>query len=297
MHYTVWAPLLLCALLARLAAPAGNRLAPPAAVRLLTGLSVFTAAATVWALALLAVGGLSRVAEVQQRLNADQHAVAVVDSVPATAGILAAATLTIVLTRAALLLAGTWRTRHAISRALAGTPAGELVVLPDTRPDAYAVAVHGGRIVVTTGMLRVLDASDRRVLFAHEHAHLRHRHHRYRLAATLGAALNPLLGPVRDGVDLHTERWADEDTAATTGRRRTADALTRAALAATPSPSPTTLGYVHGHVLARVRALHGPRPRTRWRAAWPPITATVLAATALIDATGACQRLLHLLHP
>ena len=69
------------------------------------------------------------------------------------------------------------------ARALADAlpaPAANLVVVDAFTPVAYAVAGAGGRIVVSTGMLRALAPDERRVLLAHEAAHLRHRHHLFR---------------------------------------------------------------------------------------------------------------------
>ncbi|MEP6851048.1 MAG: M48 family metalloprotease [bacterium] len=54
-----------------------------------------------------------------------------------------------------------------------------LVVVQDDLPDALALPGMSGRIVVSTGMLRALSAEEKRVLLAHEAAHLTHRHYVY----------------------------------------------------------------------------------------------------------------------
>lgn len=108
----------------------------------------------------------------------------------------------------------------------------ELVVLPSDEPQAYAVPGRPGQIVVSAGMLRRLDYDDRRVLFAHERAHLRYRHHRYIAVADLAAGVVPVLRPLRQRVRFATERWADEAAAHEVGdRAQVARAICRAALA------------------------------------------------------------------
>lgn len=107
----------------------------------------------------------------------------------------------------------------------------ELVILPTDEPEAYAVPGRPGHIVVSAGMLRRLDDDERRVLLAHERAHLRRGHHRYVLVADVAAGAVPMLRPLRERVRFATERWADEDAAAVVGDRRlVARAICRAAL-------------------------------------------------------------------
>ena len=78
---------------------------------------------------------------------------------------------------------------------------GELVMVPHDDPHACAVPGRwgrGGQIVLTRGMARLLEAPQRRVVLAHEQAHLAQHHHGQATAVELAAALNPLLGPARD---------------------------------------------------------------------------------------------------
>ena len=93
-------------------------------------------------------------------------------------------------------------------------------------------------------MLRVLSADERRVVLAHEAAHLARHHHLYIQLADLAAAANPLLRPTASGVRLAVERDADEVAAGEVGDRRlAARALARAGLAkAGTSPRPTGNG-------------------------------------------------------
>ncbi|MER6983653.1 M48 family metalloprotease, partial [Streptomyces carpinensis] len=110
--------------------------------------------------------------------------------------------------------------------------AGDLCVVDSPHPDAYALPGRPHRIVVTTAMLRSLDAAEREALFAHERAHNRGGHHYFLAVAELAAHCHPALRPVRGTIRLAVERAADEAAAAAVGDRRlTARAIARAALA------------------------------------------------------------------
>ncbi|MGW2820109.1 M48 family metalloprotease [Streptomyces sp. NPDC001443] len=181
------------------------------------------------------------------------------------------------------------RVRRRAVRALRGLPPTEVAVLPDALPYAYALPGRGpgrgygrtygygrrprrpGRVVVSTGMLAALTSRERRVLFAHERAHLAGHHHRWLLLAGLAARANPFLRPLGTAVGYTAERWADEEAAGAVGDRRvTARAVAKAALVSRPAPAPTlaALAAAPGPVPRRVAALLGPPPAAR---AWPPL--------------------------
>ncbi|MDQ3146436.1 MAG: M48 family metalloprotease [Actinomycetota bacterium] len=131
---------------------------------------------------------------------------------------------------------------------------GPLVVLPVEEPTAFAVPGRPGHVVVSKGMLRLLDGDERRVLLAHERAHLRRHHHRYNWVASVAVAVVPPLGPVRTRIRFATERWADEDAAGEVGDRRlVARTIARAALA--QSELVPALALARLGVRARVDAL------------------------------------------
>ena len=156
------------------------------------------------------------------------------------------------------------------------TPAtAQLVVVDDAEAIAYAVPGRGGRVVVSTSMLKALSSTERRVLIAHEFAHLDGRHYAYRHLVRLAAAANPLLRPVVRAVDFGLERWADEVAVQRTGSRSVvARALTNAALLTTRRPM-HALAANGADVLARVDALSLPPLRRR------PILLGVVLAAAL----------------
>jgi Zn-dependent protease with chaperone function len=255
------------------ARPLGRRLAPALAVPLLTAATLITALATGF---VLAVAGLFALAQLPQVAGAGHWSTRVLGAhlpVPRAFGVLAG------LVVCGLLMAAVRRAAQAgrdlvraarVCRRLGPSVAG-LVVVDDELPDAYAVPGIGGRVVVSTAMLRALPADERRVLLAHEAAHLRHRHHWYVQAAELAAAANPLLRPAARAVRAAVERWADEVAAAEVGDRSlAARALARAGLARAaarrgPGRTPSTaLPGVDDGVVERVQALlAGPPPRRR----------------------------------
>lgn len=161
-------------------------------------------------------------------------------------------------------------------------PAGDLAVLDTTEPHAYAVPGRPGRIVVSTGLLRRLDAHQRHALLAHERAHLTGHHHRHHTAARLAAA-NPLPHRLPSGVTLTCERRADEAAATTSQRDTVADALLRAAGAELPA-SAALLAAAVTDLADRVGALRGPAPRMRWGRIAVLIGLLAAAAAALIEA-------------
>ncbi|MGW5201906.1 M48 family metalloprotease [Streptomyces spiralis] len=167
--------------------------------------------------------------------------------------------------------------------------AGDLCVVDSPRPDAYALPGRPHRIVVTTAMLRSLDAAEREALFAHERAHNRGGHHYFLAAAELAAHCHPALRPVRATIRLAVERAADEAAAAAVGDRRlTARAIARAALAgqdarsARPEFAPAVAsGPVPHRVQALLAAPRVPRRATAW------IAALLLACTTASFAASA----------
>jgi len=270
----------------------GRRLPPAAATRLLAAGSVLVAGCSVFVAGVLAftwVGQLPVLATVGRWSVTDLRSA---DPIPTdvAAGCMAL-----------LLPAATWWLRVAVRRSrdlisLHRTcrhlpAAGALVVLDDERPDAFTTPQPAGRIVVTTGLLHALTAQERRVVLAHEASHLLHRHAWWLSAADLAAAANPLLRPTATAIGRATERWADEDAAATVGDRRVAArALARAALL-TRNPDQArrlALAATAGDVPGRVRALMAPPPRRR------PASVTVLgvllavlaAATVVVQHRG-----------
>ncbi|MFE1174297.1 M56 family metallopeptidase [Streptomyces sp. NPDC058773] len=267
MILAVWIPLLM----PLLAVPAARRLAgslpPRAAAWLLTGCAVALAACTAAALALLLAAGALRLPPVAALGHLSPPLLGGDPAVTVPAAWAAAATLAAC---AATVVHRARRHRAELRTARRATdahaPAGDLCVLPDPAPDAYALPGRPGRVVVTAGMLRALSPDEREALFAHERAHLAGRHHLFALTAALAAACHPLLRSLRAPLAYALERWADEAAASRVGDRRvTARAIGRAALAAAPSAAGphrpgTVLAATTGPVPRRVAALLTPEP-------------------------------------
>lgn len=262
-----------------------RRLRPSLAAPLLAVVSVASALAVVWSLALLAVGFLAHLAWATELPPWCRALGLAHRAVPPGAGVAALVALT------AMPIALV-RSLRRMRPAPAPVPEvdAELVVLPTAEPTAYALPGRPGHIVVSVGMLRALDHGERLVLLAHERAHLRHRHHRYVRVVEAAAAAVPAVRPLATRVRFATERWADESAAAELGDRGlVARAVAKAALVTASYPAPS-LALGDFGVPARVEALLDDRP--------PSVLsgAALIAVTvaALVTAGTATAQLHHL---
>ncbi|MFE2430243.1 M48 family metalloprotease [Streptomyces sp. NPDC059373] len=290
MRIDVYLPLVLSLLLAAVSPAVGRRLAPAPAARALAVSAALTAAAAVWGLVLLAATLLSDSPPVVD--EAREHRFHIPEPVPFAIAIAALLALAAVVVRLWRTLRAVRATGRALRRLSESHPGGtELIVAAAAQPQAFAIPLRGagapGRILVSSGMLAVLDAPERQVLLAHERAHLVHGHSRLSLLAEVAAAVNPLLIPVRDTIGFLLERWADERAAEAAGDRRVAArALARAALASHRSQAPlcaSALGFSEHAITRRVSALQ--------RAPLPNVRAAVLAVLllGLVPAVGAAD--------
>ncbi|MBB5874325.1 Zn-dependent protease with chaperone function [Allocatelliglobosispora scoriae] len=165
-----------------------------------------------------------------------------------------------------------------------GRPNAGLVIADSPEPFAVAVPGRPGHILMTSGMLRLLDVDERRVLFAHEQAHLARGHHRLVSAAAWAAAVNPLLRPMASLVSHLVERWADEDAAAEVGDRElVARAVAKASLAGSHRRFEPAMGLHGAGAVQRVSALIAPRRQHSWRdpIAVVGLSVSLLAAVAV----------------
>ena len=252
-----------------------RRLRPVVATWVIAGLAVVTAAAAAAAAALISVAWAAHVPWIAERVGWCRSFAARHDSAPWFVGIpatIAVFTMLVAAGRA-------WRRGRRN-----GTFSPMLTVVDEERAIAYSV--NTGEIVVSSGMLRALDSPERRVLLAHERAHVRHRHYRFLRVVATAAAAFPLLRRLRNEVRFATERWADEEAAREVGDRRlVARAIARAALAqAAPA---TALGLADWGVAARVEALLSdeisvPGPGRLAFAASVAVTAVIAASSAQV---------------
>ncbi|MFH9268674.1 M56 family metallopeptidase [Streptomyces sp. NPDC017546] len=294
MGVFVYLPLVLPLTALPIARLAEQHLHPRRAARLLTTVAVILASCSLVCLGLLVVVGTAQLPG--NPLPDGWSDAEVRDAVPHDAFAGKASILAIVVVTAAcgFTLRRHYRFRARAHRALAGLPGGgDVAVLPDAIPYAYALPGSPGRVMVSTALLASLEPAERRALFAHERAHLAGRHHRLLLATRLAACVNPLLWPLLGALVYSTERWADEEAARITGDRRlTARAVGKAALVSRPVPGGAAFAAfaAAGPVPRRVAALLGPVPPDR---GWPPaltpagIAAFVAAAGTTVSALSA----------
>jgi Zn-dependent protease with chaperone function len=150
---------------------------------------------------------------------------------------------------------------------VSGPTAG--VVLVSGPPVAYTLSGRPGQVVVSQGLLDLLDDDERAAMVAHERAHLRLRHHRLlRFAQIACLALGrPVPTAPRAAASLarELEAIADEAAASTVADRRVvARALAKAALAMPAAGQ--TLAFGDPRDLAyRLDRLTGDRPAEQRR--------------------------------
>jgi Zn-dependent protease with chaperone function len=288
-------PFAVSVLLARTSGALARRLSPRAAAPLLTLLALTTSLATGLVLCLAAFSALARQPDVAAVGGWSRTTLRPWPQLPVSWGILAAATASVLLVAALGYFACAARELVRASRVCRGLDVGpdRLVITSDDRPTAYtvpaySVAARTGAIVVSTGMLRLLRADERRALLAHEAAHLRHHHASYLLVARLAAAANPLLRPLARDVRLAVELWADQVAADEVGDSRiVAQALARASLAAAAPArrAALALAMAQTDVSARVRALMDRPPRLYPWAMAVALALTVASSTAALTLT------------
>lgn len=257
MRLDVYVPLVISAVLGGLTHVLVHALRPATAARLLLSAGVVAAVTSAFALGVLAftlIGQIPLVADAGGWSARSLRAHDPVAAVTATAAGLALTGAAALLARTCVRLTGALTRAGRACRGMSGEPGG-LVVIDDPRPSAYAVpagTLRIGRVVVSSGMLRALSAAERRALLAHETAHLRHRHHLYRMAASAVASLNPLLAGLPAAIEYATERWADELAAEHVGDRRlVARAVARAALSRPSSATPARPGGDPTYIVQR----------------------------------------------
>lgn len=260
MTVSVYVPVALSVMVAAISRLVAVRLSPsPGTLLTVLGAAVLCAIGTTWALVLLALSLLGFTPLAVE--EASERGVRLVQPVPGMVGAMAAVALGIGLVRVVRAVRARGATRRELRALCRSCGPGELAVVPVAAPHAFAVPGRPPRVLVTQGLLELLDGKERRVVLDHERAHLAGRHHELRAVAEVCAALNPMLVPVREALAFLLERNADEHAARVSGSREvTARALAKAALAESGGPRPV-LGFIACKVSARVAALQVAPPR------------------------------------
>ncbi|MEW2400041.1 M56 family metallopeptidase [Streptomyces sp. NPDC046862] len=300
MRIAVYLPLLLCLIAPLGARPLSERCEPRLATWLLTASALVLGTATTISLGMLAVTGLIRIPQLAGLGHWSAHLAQHDDPAELSVALIAGLLLGGAVVMAARTVWRRARTLAAAALEAACLPSQDgVVVVEDAAPDAFAIPGLPGRVVVSTGMLQTLNATEHDILLAHERAHLTAHHHVFVALAQLGAAANPLLRPLATAVTYTVERWADENAAASTGdRTQVARTVGKAALAAHDASTRTRIpGAALGILGRRTRLTDaGPVPRRVAALLAPPLgrhpaltaaTAALLAATALSTAEAA----------
>lgn len=252
-------------------------------MQVMTAMLVVCALAVVWALLLLVLGWIAQFEWVAESLGwcnallAHPHGSATI-GVAASAGLVWA-------------LIGAVRTIARHRAATAGlSPASGVQVLPCPEPIAYAVPGKPGHVVVSRGVLDLLDADECAAMLAHEQSHLDRHHHRFVRIGEVAAGAVPPLRPMSRRLQFATERWADEESARVVGDRTVvARALIKVSLARTAPAPAGALGMSGSGVPDRVEALLGGPPAAGIRAE----ISLAASAVALLAASAASTVQFH----
>ncbi len=265
-----------------------RHLPPKPAVRILVASMTTAGILTIWILAAAALQGVAALPWLREHLAWCSGAYPLDHDVhPAASAIALVAVGLIVRTLAV-------RVPVDVLRLGPSADVGPLRLVRCDDPVAFAEPGAPGRVVVSTGALAALDEPERRALFAHEHAHLRHAHHRLLVLAQASAIALPLLYPLVRVVRYLLERWADEEAAVEIGSRKVlASAMARFALSS-PEVSPA-LGFASLGVVGRVRELVEPPTHRRWKAVAARCAFLVIFASASLAAMGRLESVVRLL--
>ncbi|WP_329133335.1 M48 family metalloprotease [Streptomyces sp. NBC_01476] len=268
MTDALWATLVACLLFILTAPSLGRRLPPSTATRLLVPASLAIAASTLLLLGVLALTWLGQLPAVAALGPWSTSRLQAIDPVPDPLAAVSLLLLTAAAVRTAVTVTRRLRALAVVYQAARGPRSADPVIVLDSAwPDAFTTPAPAARIVVTSGLLQALTPAERRVVLAHEHSHLVHRHVWWTLAAELAAGVNPFLRPTATAAGHAVERWADEDAARSVGDRQlVARTIARTALLQHDAPrwaGPSALAATGGDVSGRVHALLARPPRRR----------------------------------
>ncbi len=270
MFPSVVLPLVVAMVLAVGVTTVHRRLPPVLAARAVTVTVIVVVGAAVPTLWLVGFGYLAHVSIFGRGFAWCAEFFGIHDRVPAWAGIPALA----------LAIFGTIRVVRVVRmhRRLRHDQPGAVEVVGHPQPFAFTLPGRGGHVVLSSGIVDLLDADEQAVVLAHEGAHARHRHDRYLLVVQLACAAIPLLRPLTARAQFSLERWADEAAVQQCGNRRfVADTLAKVALH-TIAPV-GVLAFAGLGVTARVEALLSPPPAA-------PRPLVLLGLWAAIGVTG-----------
>jgi Zn-dependent protease with chaperone function len=156
------------------------------------------------------------------------------------------------------------------------------LVLEHSAAAAYCLPGMRSQVVVSEGMLKLLDRDQLAAVLAHEHAHARARHDLVLLPFVALRRVLPRLGLVAqaaDAVALLVEMCADDLACRRHAVRSLATALVRVGTASNTAVPAGALGAATSPLAARVQRLLAPPPPVPWAVGGlaVAVAATVLA--------------------
>jgi len=170
---------------------------------------------------------------------------------------------------------------------------GTAWVVPSGHVAAYCAGLRHPRVVVTTGLLNILEPAEQDVVLRHEAAHIRLGHPRTLLAGAAIGRSYRWLPPARlawDRLRRDIEAAADDEAAAATGTGPLLSALAKVALTTgTVTTAPARAGFADPEDLRyRIRRLQAPPSRSARSALSLGLAGAVLTGGL---AAAACQAL------
>ncbi len=204
-------PLTVAVGLAILVTATHRRLPPVVAARAVTITLAVVAAAAVPTLWIVSLGYVAHLPLLHGRLEWCARALGVHDPIPPWIGASALVLSIAGIVRARTVFKGYRRLRH--------DHPGIVEITDHDQPFAFTLPGRGGQVVLSSGLVDMLNEAEREVVVAHERAHARYRHDRYLLTAQIAAAVMPLLRPLAGRLQFSLERWADETAVAHCGDR------------------------------------------------------------------------------
>ena len=231
-----------------------DRLSPAAAARCSAFLLAAVAISAVPTLWLIGLSGLAHIGFHNPVIDWSRHLLPEYRPVGALVGIASLAAAFVGTIRAARVLAHHQQLRCTGIRSVEFIDTDEIY--------AYTLPGPAGTIAISGGLRDALDDNEFDVVLAHEQAHARHRHDRFKLLALVTTAFVPFAASVMARLDFYLERWADEAALEQTGadRRLAARTIAKVALAhASPAPA---LGIADHGAAARATALLHPVERS-----------------------------------
>lgn len=270
-------PIVLQPLLAALAlaviVTATHRWLPPviAARTVTTTLAIVAVAAapTMW---ILSIGYVAHIPLLDGRLDWCAQSLGVHDPIPLWVGLPAVFLSVVGVLRMRAVLTNYRRLRH--------DHLGAVSIADYAQPFAFTLPGRGGQVILSSGLVEMLDQAEQAVVLAHEHTHARHRHDRYLLTAQLAAAVVPPLRPLARRLQFSLERWADETAVVKCGDRGLV-ARTLGKVALNTFTPIGAMGFTGLGVPARVAALLAPPTRPMRSSAQAALWGAIIATAGL----------------